>query len=72
MAYVGVYRHMGPIYYAGLAVAAGCALYHLWLIRTRERDRCFRAFIHNHWLGFAVFAGIALDYAWRVKGWPRL
>ncbi len=22
---------------------------------------CFRAFKQNHWLGFAVFAGIALD-----------
>ena len=29
----------------------------------RERAGCFRAFLHNHWLGLAVFAGIALDYA---------
>jgi 4-hydroxybenzoate polyprenyltransferase len=72
MAYVGVVRHMGALYYGGLAVAGACALYHLWLIRTRERDKCFRAFLHNHWLGLAVFVGIALDYAWRVKGWPRL
>ena len=48
------------------------AAYHLWLIRTRERDRCFRAFLSNHWLGFAVFAGVALDYAVRLNAWPRL
>jgi 4-hydroxybenzoate polyprenyltransferase len=72
MAYVGKLRFMGPIYYAGLAIAAGCALYHLWLIRTRDRDACFRAFLHNHWLGLAVFAGIAVDYAVRLKGWPRI
>ena len=37
----------------------------------RDRDGCFRAFLHNHWLGLAVFAGIALDYAVRFAAWPR-
>ncbi len=50
---------------AGLAVAAGCALYHYTLIRERDRMRCFAAFRHNNWLGAAVFGGIALDYALR-------
>jgi 4-hydroxybenzoate polyprenyltransferase len=35
------------------------------LIRTRERERCFRAFRHNQWVGLAVFAGIAFDFALR-------
>ncbi|NEX61436.1 4-hydroxybenzoate octaprenyltransferase [Noviherbaspirillum galbum] len=48
---------------AGMAVAAGCAWYHYTLIRERDRMRCFAAFLHNNWLGAAVFAGIALDYA---------
>jgi 4-hydroxybenzoate polyprenyltransferase len=50
---------------AGLAVAAGIAAYHYTLIRGRERDACFYAFRHNNWLGAAVFAGVALDYALR-------
>jgi 4-hydroxybenzoate polyprenyltransferase len=50
---------------AGLAVAAGIAVYHYTLIRNRERDPCFYAFRHNNWLGAAVFAGLALDYALR-------
>jgi 4-hydroxybenzoate polyprenyltransferase len=50
---------------AGLAVAAGIAVYHYTLIRNRERDACFYAFRHNNWLGAAVFAGVALDYALR-------
>ncbi|MGE5652076.1 MAG: 4-hydroxybenzoate octaprenyltransferase [Bacillota bacterium] len=50
---------------AGLAVAIACALYHYTLIRERDRMRCFEAFRHNNWLGAAVFAGIALDYALR-------
>jgi 4-hydroxybenzoate polyprenyltransferase len=33
-------------------------LYHYTLIRTRERNSCFRAFLHNNWVGAAVFLGI--------------
>jgi 4-hydroxybenzoate polyprenyltransferase len=47
---------------AGVAVAAGMALYHYTLIRERDRMRCFAAFRHNNWLGAALFAGVALDY----------
>ena len=49
----------------GLLVAAGCAGYHYTLIRERDRMRCFAAFRHNNWLGSAIFAGVALDYALR-------
>jgi 4-hydroxybenzoate polyprenyltransferase len=72
MVWVGVERALGPLYYAGLVAAAGCALYHWRLIRDRDRAQCFRAFLHNHWLGCAVFAGIALDYAVRARAWPSL
>ncbi len=61
MAYVGWRLSSGPLYYAGLVAAAACAVWHWWLIRQRDRDACFKAFLHNHWLGFAVFAGIAAD-----------
>ena len=53
---------LGWAYYAGLAVAAGIALYHYTLIRNRNREECFKAFLHNNWFGAAVFAGVALDY----------
>ena len=71
MTFVGHYWRAGPIYYGGLVVALACALWHFKLIRKRERDGCFRAFLHNHWLGLAVFAGIALDFAVRAKAWPQ-
>jgi 4-hydroxybenzoate polyprenyltransferase len=48
---------------AGVAVAAGMALYHYTLIKDRDRMKCFAAFRHNNWLGAALFAGVALDYA---------
>jgi 4-hydroxybenzoate polyprenyltransferase len=53
---------LGWIYLIGLAVAAGLFVYQQWLIRGRERDRCFRAFLNNHYLGMAVFIGVMLDY----------
>ncbi|MFZ6770725.1 4-hydroxybenzoate octaprenyltransferase [Undibacterium sp. Di26W] len=48
---------------AGMGVAVLFAVYHYSLIRERERMACFAAFLNNNWLGAAIFAGIALDYA---------
>ncbi len=63
--YVGNAIHAGWPFYAACAVAAALALYHFLLIRTRTRDGCLRAFRHNNWVGFAIFAGTALDQALR-------
>lgn len=49
----------------GMAGAAAIALYHYTLIRGRERAPCFKAFLHNNWLGACIFAGVVLDYAFR-------
>ncbi len=49
----------------GLLLAAGCAVHHYRLIRQRDPAGCFAAFRHNNWLGAAIFAGVALDYAAR-------
>ncbi len=49
---------------AGVGVAAAIALYHYVLIRHRERMACFAAFRHNNWFGAALFAGVAVDYAY--------
>jgi 4-hydroxybenzoate polyprenyltransferase len=53
---------LGWTYYLGLLIAGGIALYHYRLIKSRQREACFKAFLHNNWLGAAVFAGIALDH----------
>ena len=45
----------------GLLAAGAQATWHFTLIRDRSRDGCFKAFRLNHWVGFAVFAGIALS-----------
>jgi len=51
-------------FWLGLLGAALQVIWHFALIRGRTREGCFKAFRLNHWLGFSVFAGIALSYAW--------
>ncbi len=61
LGWVGWRAHLGLFFYAGLCVAALIAVYHYALIRKREPDQCFKAFLHNNWFGAAVFAGLVLD-----------
>jgi 4-hydroxybenzoate polyprenyltransferase len=56
-------RIPGAILALTMAGAAAQALWHYRLIRSREREGCFKAFRLNHWLGFTLFAGIAFGYA---------
>jgi 4-hydroxybenzoate polyprenyltransferase len=51
------------IYLIAIGLALIQAFWHVWLIRKRQRDDCFKAFRLNHWLGFTVFVGIAASYA---------
>jgi 4-hydroxybenzoate polyprenyltransferase len=60
--YIGMQLHLLWPYYAGLLVAGMIAAYHYILIRRRERGACFKAFLHNNWLGAAVFAGVFASY----------
>jgi len=62
---LGVQQGLRGPFMLGLLAALAQALWHWTLIRGRERDGCFRAFRLNHWLGFAVFAGIAADFMLR-------
>ena len=56
---------LGRVFLLGIALAGAQALWHYTLIRGRTREGCFKAFRLNHWVGFAVFAGTALDLALR-------
>jgi 4-hydroxybenzoate polyprenyltransferase len=56
---------LGHWFLLGIAVAALQAAWHYSLIRQRSRAGCFKAFRLNHWLGCAVFCGVALDLALR-------
>jgi 4-hydroxybenzoate polyprenyltransferase len=62
LAWVGYGLQLGLLFYLGLAVAALIMGVHYTWIRERQRMPCFKAFLHNNYVGAAIFAGIALDY----------
>jgi len=59
---VGAEAGLGWPWYLGLAVAAALFGWQLVTIRQREREACFRAFMNNNWVGFALFVGLLLHY----------
>jgi 4-hydroxybenzoate polyprenyltransferase len=62
---IGLALGLGGWFLAGVAAAAAQVGWHWTLIRDRSRDGCFKAFRLNHWVGFALFAGTAIDFALR-------
>lgn len=62
MLVIGQMQQMNLAYYTGLMIAAGLSAYQYTLIRHRDRALCFKAFLHNNWVGMVVFMGIALDF----------
>lgn len=63
LGWIGHNLHMGEAFYGGLLLATAIAGWHFTLIRGREKAKCFRAFLHNNYLGAAIFAGIAADFS---------
>jgi 4-hydroxybenzoate polyprenyltransferase len=59
---VGRMINMGYWYQGGLCAGACFFIYQLWLIRNRDRESCFRAFLNNNYFGMSVFIGMALEY----------
>ena len=49
-------------YYAGIAAAALLFAWEQWDARHLDREHCFRAFVHNNWVGAAILLGIVLAH----------
>jgi 4-hydroxybenzoate polyprenyltransferase len=70
LAWVGYWARLGAFYFSGLVVTCMLVAFEYHLIRGRERERCFRAFLFNNWIGAAVFAGIVADFAFFLPLFP--
>ncbi|WLQ17461.1 4-hydroxybenzoate octaprenyltransferase [Hahella aquimaris] len=63
---VGAQYELGVYYQVSLIVAAVLFVYQQHLIRDRSSQHCFKAFLNNHWVGAAVFLGLALEFVFRL------
>ncbi len=50
------------IFYIGLCMSALMFIYQQRLIAGRQRDACFKAFLHNNWVGCTWFFATVLAY----------
>ena len=64
---VGRQAQLSLYYWAALGVAIALVAYEFRIARYREREACFRAFLHNNWVGAAVFAGIAIHHVMQSR-----
>ncbi|UCH42019.1 MAG: 4-hydroxybenzoate octaprenyltransferase [Gammaproteobacteria bacterium] len=59
---IGLDLGLSGIYFVGLGVAALLLGFQQFLIADRAPAHCFIAFLNNHWVGAAVFAGLIAHY----------
>ncbi|MDZ4098952.1 MAG: UbiA family prenyltransferase, partial [Methylophilaceae bacterium] len=59
---IGLMQQLHWPFYVGLGLASALAIYHYMLIRHREPQRCFKAFLHNNWVGAVIFLGLVASY----------
>ncbi|MBX9705160.1 MAG: 4-hydroxybenzoate octaprenyltransferase [Gammaproteobacteria bacterium] len=48
------------VYYFAICVAAALCIYQQWLIRDRNPQKCFHAFLNNNWVGLIIFLGLVV------------
>ena len=62
LVFIGDMAELGFWYFGSIALAAMLMAWHQWLARDRQPAACFRAFLHNHYIGMIIFIGIVLHY----------
>ena len=62
LVFIGDMAKLGFWYFGSIALAAMLMAWHQWLARDRQPAACFRAFLHNHYIGMIIFIGIVLHY----------
>lgn len=60
--WVGIDLKLSAVYYLAIGISALLFVYQQWLIKDRERQACFKAFLNNNWYGAVVFLGVLLHF----------
>jgi 4-hydroxybenzoate polyprenyltransferase len=67
LAYVGKFMGFGKFYFIGLGAALILVCRQYVLIKLRDKSSCFKAFLHNNWIGLVLFLGLAAEYYFHSK-----
>ncbi len=67
LAYVGKFMGFGKFYFIGLGAALTLVCRQYVLIKLRDKSSCFKAFLHNNWIGLVIFIGLVAEYYFRSK-----
>lgn len=59
---IGWQQAFGWPWFVGVVAAGVLFAWQQWTIRLRERQPCFRAFLHNNWVGLVIFLGLAAHF----------
>ena len=65
LVYVGKLMGFGKYYFIGLAATLLLVFWQYILIKSRDKSNCFKAFLHNNWIGLVLFIGLAAEYYFR-------
>ena len=59
---LGVQMQFSWPWFAGVVIASGLFGWQQYLVRSRDREACFKAFLNNNWVGVAIMAGLLATY----------
>jgi len=63
LALLGLKLQFSTPWFAGVTIAAVLFARQQYLVRARDRDACFRAFLNNNWVGLVIWVGLLANYA---------
>ena len=62
LAWLGFILQFGWPWFTGVSAAAVLFGWQQYLVRDRDREACFRAFLNNNWVGVAIWASLLITY----------
>ena len=62
LSFLGIFLEYSKFYFLSLIGISLFFIYQQWLIKDREREACFKAFLNNQWLGAFWFLSTVFQY----------
>jgi len=63
LVWLGLELQLSTPWFTGVTIAAVLFARQQYLVRNRDRDACFSAFLNNNWVGLVIWVGLLVNYA---------